>query len=268
MSSLLNGNTSHSSLPTLSKLHSTIPPNVCTTDIAKQWLDSFSSAISRDDVSILSDLFVEDAAWRDILAFTWDYRSIQGLTRITALFKDRVITSGLQVSSIAISKDATLSPTLSKPFPDLDLFWIQFGFGFDIALGRCAGIVRLLPMADGGWKAYTVFTVLESLSVTKASSHLFLTSRTELIAVYILTPHYSHIVSHDEQESPQRPSVPERTWNERRRREMTLAEGQPSVLVIGAGHSGLDTAARLRQLGVPTLVVDKNARVGDNVRRF
>lgn len=47
---------------------------------------------------------------------------------------------------------------------------------------------------------------------------------------------------------------------------MDLADGDPSVLVIGAGHSGLDTAAQLRHLGVSTLVVDKNARVGDNVR--
>lgn len=46
---------------------------------------------------------------------------------------------------------------------------------------------------------------------------------------------------------------------------MELADGDPSVLIIGAGHSGLDTAAQLRQLGVPTLVIEKNARVGDNV---
>ena len=38
------------------------------------------------------------------------------------------------------------------------------------------------------------------------------------------------------------------------------------MLIIGAGRAGLSTAARLRQLGVDTLVVDRNARVGDNWR--
>lgn len=49
---------------------------------------------------------------------------------------------------------------------------------------------------------------------------------------------------------------------------MDLADGDPSVLIIGAGHCGLDTAAQLRQLGVSTLAIEKNARVGDNVRAF
>jgi cation diffusion facilitator CzcD-associated flavoprotein CzcO len=35
------------------------------------------------------------------------------------------------------------------------------------------------------------------------------------------------------------------------------------VLVIGAGHSGLEIAARLKYIGVPTLIVDRKSRVGD-----
>ncbi|KXN81358.1 putative indole-3-pyruvate monooxygenase YUCCA8 [Leucoagaricus sp. SymC.cos] len=38
------------------------------------------------------------------------------------------------------------------------------------------------------------------------------------------------------------------------------------VLIIGAGHSGLELAARLRYLNVDALVVDRNARIGDNWR--
>jgi len=38
------------------------------------------------------------------------------------------------------------------------------------------------------------------------------------------------------------------------------------VLIIGGGHSGLEVAARLKYLGVRTLVVEKNARIGDNWR--
>lgn len=34
----------------------------------------------------------------------------------------------------------------------------------------------------------------------------------------------------------------------------------------GAGQGGLTTAARLKQLGVETLLVEKNSRIGDNWR--
>jgi hypothetical protein len=58
------------------------------------------------------------------------------------------------------------------------------------------------------------------------------------------------------------------TWEEDRRREKEFRDRVPSVIIIGAGHIGLETAARLKHLGVSTLVVEKNKRVGDNVSGF
>jgi cation diffusion facilitator CzcD-associated flavoprotein CzcO len=37
-------------------------------------------------------------------------------------------------------------------------------------------------------------------------------------------------------------------------------------VIIGAGQCGLAVAARLKTLGVPTLVVDKHERIGDEWR--
>ena len=37
--------------------------------------------------------------------------------------------------------------------------------------------------------------------------------------------------------------------------------------LIGAGQGGLTLAARLKQLRVKTLVIDRNRRVGDNWRK-
>ena len=34
----------------------------------------------------------------------------------------------------------------------------------------------------------------------------------------------------------------------------------------GAGQGGLTSAARLQNLGIPTLIIDRNPRVGDNWR--
>ncbi|TCD68933.1 hypothetical protein EIP91_009323 [Steccherinum ochraceum] len=52
-----------------------------------------------------------------------------------------------------------------------------------------------------------------------------------------------------------------------RAREQAFEEKDPEVLVVGAGQAGLDLAARLKNLGVSTLVVDKNENVGDQWRR-
>ncbi len=59
-----------------------------------------------------------------------------------------------------------------------------------------------------------------------------------------------------------------RTWSEERTRESARLgfEEQPYVLVIGGGQGGIALGARLRQLGVPTLIIEKNARAGDSWR--
>ena len=54
-------------------------------------------------------------------------------------------------------------------------------------------------------------------------------------------------------------------WEERRDRELNFADGDPAVLIIGAGHTGLEIAARLKYMSVSTLVIDKYARIGDSV---
>ncbi|KAJ7792195.1 hypothetical protein B0H14DRAFT_2394788, partial [Mycena olivaceomarginata] len=40
----------------------------------------------------------------------------------------------------------------------------------------------------------------------------------------------------------------------------------PTVLIVGGGQSGLELAGRLKCLDVSVLVIEKNARVGNNWR--
>ena len=58
------------------------------------------------------------------------------------------------------------------------------------------------------------------------------------------------------------------TWKERQQAEAESlgSTTQPYVLVIGGGQGGIALGARLRQLGVPSLVIDKHARPGDQWR--
>ena len=53
-----------------------------------------------------------------------------------------------------------------------------------------------------------------------------------------------------------------KTWAEERAEEQAKLgyEIQPEVLIIGGGQGGIALGARLRQLGVPTIIIEKNAR--------
>jgi putative flavoprotein involved in K+ transport len=51
-----------------------------------------------------------------------------------------------------------------------------------------------------------------------------------------------------------------------RRAATEYANRDPVVLVVGGGQAGLSAAACLTQLGVDTLIVDRENRVGDNWR--
>ena len=58
------------------------------------------------------------------------------------------------------------------------------------------------------------------------------------------------------------------TWKEEREAEARELgyDRQPYVLIIGGGQGGIALGARLRQLGVPTIIVEKNDRPGDSWR--
>ncbi len=56
-------------------------------------------------------------------------------------------------------------------------------------------------------------------------------------------------------------------WSDMRRKARSYDDRDPTVLVIGGAQAGLSIAARLNQLGVDTLVVERWPRIGDSWRR-
>jgi cation diffusion facilitator CzcD-associated flavoprotein CzcO len=56
-------------------------------------------------------------------------------------------------------------------------------------------------------------------------------------------------------------------WADMRRKAAAYDDREPTVLVVGGAQAGLSIAARLNQLGVDTLVVEKWPRIGDSWRR-
>ena len=60
----------------------------------------------------------------------------------------------------------------------------------------------------------------------------------------------------------------DRNWLEVRAEEEAELGGarQPYCLIVGGGQGGIALGARLRHLGVPTIIIEKNPRPGDSWR--
>lgn len=200
------------------------------TEVARLWLDTFHTAVAATDMDALESLFVADCWWRDILAITWDLQTARGFDQIREKFGEHLTATGFS--------DFALDPAI--PVDDTDGVVTAF-YTFTTNVSRGRGIVRLMNV-DGVYKAWTLLTKIEELI-----GHEEL--RTSV---------------HDAASESHNGAVSGReTWPEKRAREREFVDGEPDVVIIGAGHAGLTTAARLGHLGVRTLLVEKSARLGD-----
>ena len=87
------------------------------------------------------------------------------------------------------------------------------------------------------------------------------------------TPTLHELRGHEEEfkrRAPSRKSTREfgaENWTDRLAQARAYDDRDPAVLVVGGGQAGLSIAARLHQLGIDTLIVDRHERVGDNWRK-
>lgn len=195
---------------------------------ANAWLDAFAAALQRGDSNDAGALFAADGCWRDLLSFTWNVKTMEGPAAIAAMLDATLAT--------ASPSGWTLSREAEVEHGDI-LAW----FTFDTPVASCRGRVQL---RDG--KCRALFTMIDELK-----GHEERTGRRRPLGV-------RHMADPDRE-----------TWSEERaRREKELgATVQPYCLVIGGGQGGIMLAARLKQLGVPAIIVEKNARAGDSWRK-
>ena len=216
-------------LPTLDRLGASLQADVNAPRVAAEWFAQFASAVSRGDTRQIVDLFIPDGWWRDHLALTWEFRTFHGGARIKRFLDDQLASFG--VAGLQL-RDGAL---LKRPYPDLA--WIEALFDFETNVGIASGVFRLVPTATGEWKAFTLYTTLEDLK------------------------------GFPEKIGPRREFLPNHgKWLSQREEERSFSKGDPTVLVVGGGQAGLEVAARLKMLDVPTLVIEKQNRIGDQWR--
>ena len=196
-------------------------------DRVTAWLADFEAALAQRDIDRAVAKFATDSFWRDLVAFTWNIKTVEGRDQIAGMLGDRL--AATDPSSFRTREDATEDAGVVSAFIE-----------FDTAVGRGIGHLRLK-----GDQAWTLLTALQELK------------------------------GHEERKGPSRVlgavhgSDPDtRSWAEKRADEQAALgyREQPYTLVVGGGQGGIALGARLRQLGVPSIVVDRHERPGDQWR--
>jgi hypothetical protein len=141
-------------LPTLDRLgaHNVDLDSVDAAGVAHAWCSKFRNLVAAGNSQGISELFVPDGHWRDLLALTWDFRTFSGKDKIHTFLSDRLAES--ELTNIKLKLDPKVAPQLSRPFPDVA--WIHAFFVFETRVGRGSGVFRLVPDAKGAWNTFTV----------------------------------------------------------------------------------------------------------------
>ena len=204
--------------------------------IANHWLATFEKALAGGDDARLRTLFHPDSHWRDVLALTWNIGTVNGLEAVVRELKahaGRAHPSGFRTDP---------HRTAPRHVTRAGTHAIEAIFQFETQEGRGNGVLRLLP-EEKNMRAWTLLTALDEIKGFEER-------------VGRLRPK-GESYSRDFQ-GP--------NWLELRRSAAAYVERDPVVLVVGGGQAGLSIAARLAQLQVDTLIVDREQRIGDNWR--
>jgi putative flavoprotein involved in K+ transport len=198
---------------------------------ADAWLGRFEAALAARDVPAAAELFATDSYWRDLVAFTWNITTVEGRAGVSDLLEhtpDSARVGGFVTEEPPDEADGVVTA------------WIAFETG----VGRGRGLLRLLE-EDGEDRAFTLLTTLYELKGFEE-------------------PRGTHRPMGAEHGATKERA----TWKERQQQEAASlgSTTQPYVLVIGGGQGGIALGARLRQLGVPSLVIDSHVRPGDQWR--
>jgi len=208
--------------------------------ITERWLAQFERALSEGDNALLKTLFHADSHWRDVLPLTWRIMSVNG--RDAILKELRMHSQRARPHGFKIPPHRTAPRHVMRAGTDA----IEAIFSFETAQGRGSGVVRLRPEADhdNTPKAWTLLTALDEIK------------------------------GHEEQLGRSRPQGKAYSrdfrgpnWSDVRQAAAEYADRDPAVLVVGGGQAGLSAAACLTQLGIDTLIVDREPRIGDNWRK-
>jgi putative flavoprotein involved in K+ transport len=198
------------------------------TESASRWLHDFDAALGSGDVDAAATMFAAESYWRDLVSFTWNITTLEGPAEIAEMLRAQL--DHVRPSGFVLAGAANEADGV-----------VDGWFDFETAVARGHGHIRL--------KGAECWTLLTTMVELKGFEERRFDARPKGI---------EHGVVRGRQ-----------TWLERKQAaESALGhDEQPYCVIVGGGQGGIALGARLRQLDVPTIIVEKNARPGDSWRR-
>ena len=199
-------------------------------DIILRIVEALNETLAANDAYGASKLFGHDCFWRDIVALTWNFRTSEGRDEIRDMLA-ACLPNVAPVKFCLEDKEDVVERDGN----------VEAILEIETKAGRGAAHVRLR-----GGKIFTLMTALNELK-----GHQERSGRLRPLGA-------EHGVNRDR-----------KTWLEGLQNEFDELgyARQPYCLVVGGGQGGIVLGARLRQLGVPTIIADRHERPGDNWRK-
>jgi putative flavoprotein involved in K+ transport len=194
---------------------------------AQDWLTQFDAALQAQDLPAVRALFADECYWRDLVSFTWNVKTSEGHDGIEAMLKATL--PHVKPSHWLLEGEASEAGGV-----------VDGWFTFETAVARGRGHLRL--QQGRCWTLLTTMTELKGFEEQKG-------------------PRRIKGAEHGVQQL-------RKTWLERKtEHEARLGyEEQPYVVIVGGGQGGIGLASRLRRLGVPTIIIERNKKPGDSWR--
>ncbi len=194
------------------------------TQRATDWLSSFETLTNAGEIDkALAHFDDAECFWRDLVFFSWNLKTTEGKVEIGNMLKATLPHAGKV--TWRIDGEATGDEALTEA-------WLLFEN--EVARGK-----GYLKLRNG--KAWVLMTSLLELK------------------------------GHEEHKGPRRDKGvvhgafhDRTTWLERREKEERELgyKTQPYCLIIGGGQGGIGLGARMRRLGIPTIIIEKNKKPG------
>ena len=214
---------------------STTPSEGIPSKTTENWVVAFNAALRSETPQALAGLFVEDSHWRNLLGLSWYFATFSGRARLTG----ELLARAREAGAAGFRVDASSLPPRRGVVAGREV--IEAIIRFDTDNGPGVGAVRLLLQQDGQAKAWTFSTALDFNAICEISA----TGATG-------ESHARDFAAPD--------------WLEQRTLDCTYEDRDPDVLIVGGGHAGISAAVELNRIGLSALVVDREARIGDNWR--
>jgi putative flavoprotein involved in K+ transport len=197
------------------------------TAAAQAWLKGLDDALQRRDVDAALELFEDTSYWRDFVAFTWNLKTLEGKADIRRMLESTL--DRVQPANWALAEDATGDADAVEA-------WITFETGAARGYGH-------LRLRNG--KCWTLLTTMKELKGFEEKKG---PRREKGVAHEIVKGRRSWLELKEEQEA------------------RLGYDEQPYCVIVGGGQGGIGLAARLRRMGVPAIVIEKNQKPGDSWR--